>query len=78
VCQSSPTVIASGPIAPGGDAISIGATPATPCLPRFAPSGRPHQRSPHPPRYNEVSSAAMQLLAETSTMFARFKASKRL
>jgi hypothetical protein len=31
-----------------------------------------------PARYNEVASAAMQLLAEASTMFARFKASKRL
>ena len=53
-------------------------TSRTPCLPRFAPSGRPHQRSPHPRRYNEVSSAAMQLLAEASTVFTRFKASKRL
>jgi hypothetical protein len=31
-----------------------------------------------PARYNEVASAAMQLLAEASTMFVRFKANKRL
>jgi hypothetical protein len=31
-----------------------------------------------PARYNEVSSAAMQLLAEASTVFTRFKTSERL
>jgi hypothetical protein len=47
VGQASPTVLASGPIV-RREAISIELRP-TPCLPRFASSGRPQQRSPHPP-----------------------------
>ena len=52
-------------------------TSPTPCLPRLVSSGQPPTITT-PARYNEVASAALQLLAEASTMFARFKASKRL
>ena len=48
------------------------------CPPWSASSGRPRQRSPQLPRYNEVASTAMRLLAEASTTLARIKASKRL
>jgi hypothetical protein len=87
VCQSSPTVLASGPIARSGDAISIELHQRDSMPAAFPPSGRPHQvpavwtTAPTittPARYNEVSSAAMQLLAEASTVFTRFKTSERL
>jgi len=76
--QSSPTVLASGPITGSGDAISIELhqPDSMPAAVRVASASAPTITTPA--RYNEVSSAAMQLLAETSTMFARFKASKRL
>jgi hypothetical protein len=78
VCQSSPTVLASGPIARSGDAISIELhqPDSMPAAVRVVWATAATLTTPA--RYNEVASAAMQLLAEASTRFARFKASKRL
>jgi hypothetical protein len=78
VCRSSPTVLASGPIARSGDAISIELhqPDSIPAAVRAVWATAPTITTPA--RYNEVSSAAMQLLAEASTVFTRFKTSERL
>ena len=73
-----PHVLASGPIAGSGDAISIELHQPNShaCHGRAVWATAPTITTPA--RYNEASSAAMQLLAEASTVFTTFKASKRL
>ena len=74
--QSSPTVLASGPIARSRDAISIELHQPDSAAVRIVWPTAPTITTPA--RYNEVASTAMRLLAEASTMLARLKASRRL
>jgi hypothetical protein len=70
VRRSSPTVLASGPIVRRGD--QHRATPdSMPTAVRVVWATAATITTPA--RYHEVAGAAMQLLAEASTMFARFK-----
>ena len=66
--QSSPTVLTRGPITRSGDAISIELhqSDSMPAAVRVVWATAPTITTPA--RYNEVASAAMQLLAEASTM----------
>ena len=76
--QSSPTVLASGPITRSGDTVTVELhqPDSMPAVVRIVWPTAPTITTPA--RYNEVASTAMRLLAEASTMLARIKASKRL
>ena len=76
--QSSPTVLASGPITRSGDTVTVELhqPDSMPAVVRIVWPTAPTIITPA--RYNEVASTAMRLLAEASTMLARIKASKRL
>jgi hypothetical protein len=71
-------VLAGGPIARSGDAISIELhqPDSMPAAVRAVWATAPTITTPA--RYNEVASTAMRLLAEASITLARIRASKRL
>jgi hypothetical protein len=78
VSQSSPTVLASGPISRSGDTLSVELIQpdSMPAVVRIVWPTAPTITTPA--RYNEIASTTMRLLAEASTALARLRASKRL
>jgi hypothetical protein len=62
----------------GAATLTIEVIQPTACPPSSESSGRPRQRSPHPPNTREVASAAMRLLAEAFTTLTRIRESRRL
>jgi hypothetical protein len=77
VSQSSPTVLASGPITRPGDPITVELIQpdSMPAAVRIVWPAAPTITTPA--RYLEVASTAMRLLAEACTTLTRIKASKR-